>query len=96
MDTGWMEDIKGVKDGILFFSGGVLEYFEETEIKKLLSKLADRLARALFCLMSFFPSSVIRQIKGFDFSACFCDNDRSRTPQKNPMMTIRNKPSLLN
>ena len=37
-----MEDIKDIKDGILFFSGGVLEYFEETETKKLLSELADR------------------------------------------------------
>jgi len=42
MDTSWMEDIKDIKDGILFFSGGVLEYFEETETKKLLSELADR------------------------------------------------------
>ncbi|WXG42020.1 MAG: class I SAM-dependent methyltransferase [Candidatus Freyarchaeum deiterrae] len=42
MDTRWMKDIKDIKDGILFFSGGVLVYFEETEIKKLLSKLADR------------------------------------------------------
>jgi O-methyltransferase involved in polyketide biosynthesis len=28
MDTSWMEDIKGIKDRILLFSGGVLEYLE--------------------------------------------------------------------
>jgi O-methyltransferase involved in polyketide biosynthesis len=42
MDMSWMREIKGVQDGILFFSGGVLFYFEETEIKNLFSRLADR------------------------------------------------------
>ena len=40
MDKSWIEDIGGAEDGILFLSGGVLVYFDETEIKKLLSELA--------------------------------------------------------
>jgi O-methyltransferase involved in polyketide biosynthesis len=41
LDTSWMKDIKDVRDGILFFAGGVLFYFEEPEVKRILSRLAD-------------------------------------------------------
>jgi O-methyltransferase involved in polyketide biosynthesis len=59
MDTSWMRDIKDIQEGILFFSGGVFEYFEEKEVKKLLSKLADRFPRGeiVFDTMSTFMVS---------------------------------------
>jgi O-methyltransferase involved in polyketide biosynthesis len=41
MDTSWMRDIESIKDGVMFFAQGVLFYFEETEVRKLFSRLAD-------------------------------------------------------
>jgi O-methyltransferase involved in polyketide biosynthesis len=41
LDMSWVKDVKRVRDGILFFAGGVLFYFEELEVKRVLSGLAD-------------------------------------------------------
>lgn len=37
----WVKDITSTKDGILFISNGVLEYFHERVVKKFLSDIAD-------------------------------------------------------
>jgi O-methyltransferase involved in polyketide biosynthesis len=37
----WIESIDGIRDGLLFISGGVLEYFDKNVVKKFFSDLAD-------------------------------------------------------
>ena len=37
----WVKDIASTKDGILFMSNGVIEYFDERVVKKFLSDIAD-------------------------------------------------------
>jgi O-methyltransferase involved in polyketide biosynthesis len=37
----WVKHINKIKDGLLFISGGVLEYFDKKVVKKFLSDLAD-------------------------------------------------------
>jgi O-methyltransferase involved in polyketide biosynthesis len=40
-DMQWVKHINKIKDGLLFISGGVLEYFDKKVVKKFLSDLAD-------------------------------------------------------
>jgi len=41
LDPSWCEDIKHTEDGVFIMAGGVLPFFEESEIKQFFSMLAD-------------------------------------------------------
>jgi O-methyltransferase involved in polyketide biosynthesis len=41
LDPSWFEDITHTEDGVFMIAGGLLRYFEESEIKQFFSMLAD-------------------------------------------------------
>ena len=43
LDPSWCKDIKHTEDGIFIIAGGVLPYFEEFQVKRFFSSLADNL-----------------------------------------------------
>ncbi len=91
LDTNWTEDIKDVQDGILFIAGGLLYYFEETEIKRLFSKLADYFpsGELIFDIMS--PFSVVKFNNGLQnsgISAKWGFDDTNVFSKWDPRITI--------
>jgi len=41
LDPSWFEDITHTEDGVLLIAGGLLRYFEESQVKQFFSMLAD-------------------------------------------------------
>lgn len=48
LDYSWIDEIKNHGDEFFFFSGGVLPYFKEEEVKELLNEMAIRFPRSEF------------------------------------------------
>ena len=45
-DASWCKDVEHTKDGVFIICGGVLDWFEESEVKRFLSLLADNFSDA--------------------------------------------------
>nr|MDO8098491.1 class I SAM-dependent methyltransferase [Candidatus Njordarchaeota archaeon] len=93
LDPSWMDDIKDIQDGILFLVGGVLYYFEEKEMKILLSRLADCFPEGeiVFDAISRFTVSMFNKIvkhAGGNISAKWGIDDTKAISKWDPRITV--------